>query len=76
MGLRPRVFPLLLVLFLTYRWSMERIEQAENHVEVMSRTFLATIEALAMAIDAKDEVRTATSGACRCTRSAWRGRSA
>jgi putative nucleotidyltransferase with HDIG domain len=50
------IFPLMLVLFLTYRWSMERIEQAEHHVKVMSRTFLRTIEALAMAIDAKDQV--------------------
>ena len=50
------VFPLLLVLFLTYRWTMEKVEQAERHVAEMGRTFLQTVEALAMAIDAKDQV--------------------
>jgi putative nucleotidyltransferase with HDIG domain len=50
------VFPLLVVLFLTYRWTMVKVEQAERHVSEMSRTFLQTIEALAMAIDAKDQV--------------------
>jgi putative nucleotidyltransferase with HDIG domain len=50
------VFPLLLVLYLTYRWSTERVQQAELHVAEMTRTFMQTIEALAMAIDAKDQV--------------------
>jgi putative nucleotidyltransferase with HDIG domain len=50
------VFHLLLVLHLTYRWTMEKVEQAERHVSEMSRTFLQTVEALAMAIDAKDQV--------------------
>jgi putative nucleotidyltransferase with HDIG domain len=35
---------------------MVKVEQAERHVSEMSRTFLQTIEALAMAIDAKDQV--------------------
>jgi putative nucleotidyltransferase with HDIG domain len=50
------VFPLLLVLYLTYRWTTERVQQAERHVKDMTRTFMQTIEALAMAIDAKDQV--------------------
>ena len=50
------VFPLLLVLYLTYRWTTERVQQAELHVAEMTRTFMQTIEALAMAIDAKDQV--------------------
>ena len=50
------VFPLLLVLYLTYRWTTERVQQAERHVAEMTRTFMQTIEALAMAIDAKDQV--------------------
>ena len=50
------VFPLLLVLYLTYQWTTERVQQAERHVAEMTRTFMQTIEALAMAIDAKDQV--------------------
>jgi putative nucleotidyltransferase with HDIG domain len=50
------ILPLILVLFLMYRRSMDRIQQAEQHVQEMSRTFLQTIEALALAIDAKDQV--------------------
>lgn len=50
------VFPLLLILYLTYRWTTERVQQAERHVAALTRTFMQTIEALAMAIDAKDQV--------------------
>ena len=50
------IAPLMLVLFYTYKWSMERVEKAEKHLVEMKRTFLQTIEALALAIDAKDQV--------------------
>jgi putative nucleotidyltransferase with HDIG domain len=50
------IAPLMLVLFFTYKWSTERVEKAEAHLEEMQRTFLQTIEALALAIDAKDQV--------------------
>jgi putative nucleotidyltransferase with HDIG domain len=50
------IAPLLLVLFFTYKWSTERVEKAEKHLAEMKRTFLQTIEALALAIDAKDQV--------------------
>jgi putative nucleotidyltransferase with HDIG domain len=50
------IAPLLLVLFVTYKWSTERVEKAEKHLSEMKRTFLQTIEALALAIDAKDQV--------------------
>jgi putative nucleotidyltransferase with HDIG domain len=50
------IAPLLLVLFVTYKWSTERVEKAEKHLFEMKRTFLQTIEALALAIDAKDQV--------------------
>jgi putative nucleotidyltransferase with HDIG domain len=50
------IIPLLLVLFLTYRWSNRRVEaERERNVE-MNRVFMSTIEALALAIDAKDQV--------------------
>ena len=50
------IAPLMLVLYFTYRWSMERVEKAESHLADLKRTFLQTIEALALAIDAKDQV--------------------
>lgn len=50
------IAPLMLVLFFTYKWSTERVDKAEAHLEEMKRTFLQTIEALALAIDAKDQV--------------------
>ena len=50
------IAPLMLVIFFTYKWSMERVEKAEAHLAEMKRTFLQTIEALALAIDAKDQV--------------------
>ena len=56
------IAPLMLVLFFTYKWSTERVDKAEAHLEEMKRTFLQTIEALALAIDAKDQV---TSGHIR-----------
>jgi putative nucleotidyltransferase with HDIG domain len=50
------ITPLMLVLFFTYKWSMERVEKAEKHLAELKGTFLRTIEALALAIDAKDQV--------------------
>jgi putative nucleotidyltransferase with HDIG domain len=50
------IVPLLVVLFLTYQWSNKRVEvERERHAE-LNRVFLSTIEALALAIDAKDQV--------------------
>lgn len=48
--------PLLLLIYLTFRVSMGRVEDANNHVAKVDRMYLATIEAFAMAIDAKDQV--------------------
>lgn len=50
------IVPLLILLFLTYRWSNKRIEvERERNIE-LNRVFLSTVEALALAIDAKDQV--------------------
>ena len=48
--------PLLLVLHLTFKTSMARVEDAGKHLARMNSLFLSTIETLAMAIDAKDQV--------------------
>ena len=50
------IIPLLLIIFLQYRWSSKRIEvERQRHLD-LNRVFLSTIEALALAIDAKDQV--------------------
>lgn len=50
------IAPLLLMLYLTYKWSNRRIEVEREKVAELNRVFLSTIEALALAIDAKDQV--------------------
>ena len=50
------VVPLLLVLYFTFRTSMERVEDSNHHVDQLNSLYLSTIETLAMAIDAKDQV--------------------
>ena len=50
------IIPLLLVLYFTFKTTMGRVEDADKHVEQINRLYLSTIETLAMAIDAKDQV--------------------
>ena len=50
------IVPLLLVCYLTVRSSYGRLEDAKNHVEHLNRLLFSTVETLATAIDAKDEV--------------------
>jgi diguanylate cyclase (GGDEF)-like protein/putative nucleotidyltransferase with HDIG domain len=50
------IVPLLLVLWFTFRTTMGRVEDADRHVEQLNKLYLSTIETLAMAIDAKDQV--------------------
>jgi putative nucleotidyltransferase with HDIG domain len=50
------IVPLLLVIYFTYRWSTRRVEAEREKVHELNRVFLSTIEALALAIDAKDQV--------------------
>jgi putative nucleotidyltransferase with HDIG domain len=50
------VLPLLVVLHLTLRSSFGRLEDARTHVADLDRLYLSTVETLAMAIDAKDDV--------------------
>ena len=50
------ILPLLLVIYLTYSWSTGRIEAERKKNSELNRVFLSTIEALALAIDAKDQV--------------------
>lgn len=50
------IIPLLLVSYLTYKTAMGRVEDANRHLTELNRLHLSTIETLAMAIDAKDQI--------------------
>src|SRR4051812_16418909 len=50
------ILPLLLISYLTLRSSFGRLEDAKNHVQQLNRLLFSTVETLATAIDAKDEV--------------------
>jgi putative nucleotidyltransferase with HDIG domain len=50
------IVPLLAVSYLTFRSSLARVEDATRHVEEVKTLYLSTIETLATAIDAKDQV--------------------
>ncbi|MBM3770978.1 MAG: HD domain-containing protein [Acidimicrobiia bacterium] len=48
--------PLLVVMYLTFRTAMGRVDDANTHLRELNRLYLSTIETLAMAIDAKDQI--------------------
>jgi putative nucleotidyltransferase with HDIG domain len=50
------VLPLLGISHFTYKSSMARIEDANKHLDQLNTLYLSTIETLAMAIDAKDQI--------------------
>jgi putative nucleotidyltransferase with HDIG domain len=50
------ILPLLVISYLTFRSSFGRLEDSKQHVTKLNRLLLSTVETLATAIDAKDEV--------------------
>lgn len=50
------VVPLLLILYATFATSMGRVEDANRHLSELNSLYMSTIETLAMAIDAKDQI--------------------
>ncbi len=50
------IVPLLVTSYLTHRITLGRVEDAVVHVDEVNRLYLSTIETLATAIDAKDQV--------------------
>jgi diguanylate cyclase (GGDEF)-like protein/putative nucleotidyltransferase with HDIG domain len=50
------IIPLLIVLYLTFSVSMGRVEDANRHLSQLNALYMSTIETLAMAIDAKDQI--------------------
>ncbi len=50
------IVPLLVISYLTYKTALGRVEDAVVHVDEVNRLYISTIETLATAIDAKDQV--------------------
>ncbi len=50
------IVPLLVVIYVTYSWSAKRVKIERDKNLELNRVFLSTVEALALAIDAKDQV--------------------
>ena len=50
------ILPLLVISYLTYRTSLGRVDDAKRHVEQVNALYMSTIETLAMAVDAKDQI--------------------
>jgi putative nucleotidyltransferase with HDIG domain len=50
------VVPLLLISYFTFKTSWQRVEDATRHLDEMNRLYLSTIETLATAVDATDQI--------------------
>ncbi len=50
------IIPLLAISYLTFRTTLGRLDDANDHLTELNRLYLSTIETLAMAIDAKDQI--------------------
>lgn len=50
------VVPLVVISWFTFKTSMDRVEDANDHLTELNRLYLSTVETLAMAIDAKDQI--------------------
>ena len=50
------ILPMVLISYLTMRSSFGRLEDSKRHVDKLNGLYLSTVETLATAIDAKDEV--------------------
>ena len=50
------VLPLLAILYFTFAVALGRVDDANQHLTQLNRLYMSTIETLAMAIDAKDQI--------------------
>jgi putative nucleotidyltransferase with HDIG domain len=50
------IVPLLVISYLTFRTSMGRLDDATRHIAQIREMYLSTVETLAMAVDAKDQI--------------------
>jgi len=50
------IVPLVVISYYTFKTAMERVEDANQHLTELNKLYLSTVETLAMAIDAKDQI--------------------
>jgi putative nucleotidyltransferase with HDIG domain len=50
------IIPLLVITYLTFRTALARLHDTTVHISQLNALYLSTIEALAMAVDAKDQI--------------------
>jgi diguanylate cyclase (GGDEF)-like protein/putative nucleotidyltransferase with HDIG domain len=50
------LLPVLLIFYLTFKAALGRVDDANRHLNELNKLYLSTIETLAMAIDAKDQI--------------------
>jgi putative nucleotidyltransferase with HDIG domain len=50
------IVPLVVICWLAFKTTMDRAEDANKHLVELNRLYLSTVETLAMAIDAKDQI--------------------
>jgi putative nucleotidyltransferase with HDIG domain len=50
------LLPILAISYLTFRTALGRVDDANRHLTELNKLYLSTIETLAMAIDAKDQI--------------------
>jgi putative nucleotidyltransferase with HDIG domain len=50
------ILPILVITYLTFRTSLGRLADANRHIAQVNDLYLSTIETLAMAVDAKDQI--------------------
>ncbi len=50
------IVPLLVISYLTFRTTIGRLDDANRHVAQLNGLYISTVETLAMAIDAKDQI--------------------
>ncbi len=50
------LLPILLISYLTFRTALGRVDDANRHLIELNKLYISTIETLAMAIDAKDQI--------------------
>src|SRR5205823_13856865 len=50
------IVPVLLVVYFTFKTTIGRVEDSDRHLSQLNALYMSTIETLAMAIDAKDQI--------------------
>ncbi len=50
------VLPLLVISYFTFKTSLQRVEDVTRHLDEVNRLYLSTVETLAIAVDATDQV--------------------